>query len=347
MKIDSSPISRRNFLKLMGVGALAFALPKPENKAVRAQRETPQLGRVAGYWISVFPEPSDQARATYSLKHDQVVKLLESVEVEDKNGDKSLWYKLAENEYVYSGYIQPVKNIRNVSSQPIPEKGCLGEVTVPKIEYYREPRKERLYTKYYSYYYYSCTFWVLNRVYDEWGVPWYELMDDVNGSSRYVRAYAIRLVTAEELTPISPEVPLDKKRIQLDLKNQLVTAYEYDKQVFSARVSTGYYTGSTPLGTYMTTRKRPCRRMVNIIGDANTDYDLPGVPWVSYFTDSGVAFHGAYWHSRWGHRMSNGCVNMPAEDAKWIYRWCDPRVPFDEYFYEKDKGTRVDVIMGT
>ncbi|MFZ3070699.1 MAG: L,D-transpeptidase [Anaerolineaceae bacterium] len=309
---------------------------------MRAATGKEQLGRVAGYRISVFPEPSATSKAVSSLKHDQIVPLLQPMNITDEKGDTSLWYKIGENEYVYSAYIQLVSNIRNVSKDPIPEEGCLGQVSVPFIDVYAEPRNRKLTRRFY----YSSTFWVKSRVNDDWGVPWYELLDDVNGLSYFVRAYAIRLVTEAELSPLSSSVPPEQKRIELDLKNQKVTAFEYDKPVFSAIVSTGLAEGSTPLGTFMTNRKRPCRRMVRNSGDVNVDYDLPGVPWVSYFTDSGVAFHGAYWHSHWGHRMSNGCVNMRDEDAKWIYRWCDPHVPFDEYYHQAKTGTRVDVIYG-
>jgi len=114
--------------------------------------------------------------------------------------------------------------------------------------------------------------------------------------------------------------------------------------VFNALVSTGLAEGSTPYGTFKTHRKRPYRRMVLQSGDLNVDYDLPGVPWVSYITMSGVAFHGAYWHSNWGHRMSNGCINMRPPDAKWLYRWCNPTVPFDVEYMVGETGTRVDVV---
>ena len=39
-------------------------------------------------------------------------------------------------------------------------------------------------------------------------------------------------------------------------------------------------------------------------------YELPGVPWVSYFTGNGVAFHGTYWHDNFGSPTSHGCLNM-------------------------------------
>jgi lipoprotein-anchoring transpeptidase ErfK/SrfK len=95
----------------------------------------------------------------------------------------------------------------------------------------------------------------------------------------------------------------------------------------------------------MTNRKRPCRRMIDEPHNPNV-YDLPGVPWVSYITIDGVAFHGAFWHANWGHVMSNGCINMKNDDAKWLYRWTTPVVPFNQYFQEDVIGTRVDVVTG-
>ena len=53
-------------------------------------------------------------------------------------------------------------------------------------------------------------------------------------------------------------------------------------------------------------------------------YELPGVPWVSYFHITGVAFHGTYWHSDYGRPRSHGCVNMRPEEAKWLFRWTTP-----------------------
>ncbi len=83
------------------------------------------------------------------------------------------------------------------------------------------------------------------------------------------------------------------------------------------------------------------------MGDGNlTDdiraYELPGVPWVSFFTQTGVALHGTYWHHNYGRRMSHGCVNMVTAEAKWIYRWTIPQA--DVYEWEKKGyGTQVTV----
>jgi lipoprotein-anchoring transpeptidase ErfK/SrfK len=58
-------------------------------------------------------------------------------------------------------------------------------------------------------------------------------------------------------------------------------------------------------------------------------YELPGVPWVSYFTSTGVAFHGTYWHSDYGRPQSHGCINMRPEEAKWLFRWSTPVIEAD------------------
>jgi lipoprotein-anchoring transpeptidase ErfK/SrfK len=75
-------------------------------------------------------------------------------------------------------------------------------------------------------------------------------------------------------------------------------------------------------------------------------YTLPGVPWTVFFHNSGVAFHGAYWHNNFGVPMSHGCVNMRPADAKWLFRWTTPLWSNeDERYWEKrGYGTAVHVI---
>jgi lipoprotein-anchoring transpeptidase ErfK/SrfK len=77
---------------------------------------------------------------------------------------------------------------------------------------------------------------------------------------------------------------------------------------------------------------------------AYNGYDLPGVPWISYITESGISFHGTYWHNNFGRPRSHGCINLTPQDAKWIYRWTLPSVPAEEQEVIESTGTRVDVI---
>jgi lipoprotein-anchoring transpeptidase ErfK/SrfK len=78
-------------------------------------------------------------------------------------------------------------------------------------------------------------------------------------------------------------------------------------------------------------------------------YSLPGVPWTSFFVpETGVAFHGTFWHNNFGVQMSHGCVNMRNADAKWLFRWSDPvwEVPVEDRsaWDRRGYGTRVTVI---
>jgi lipoprotein-anchoring transpeptidase ErfK/SrfK len=71
-------------------------------------------------------------------------------------------------------------------------------------------------------------------------------------------------------------------------------------------------------------------------------YELPGVPWTSFFTSSGHAIHGTYWHQNYGTPMSRGCVNVPTEIAKWIFRWTTP-VAEAQTWEQRGRGTLVEV----
>jgi hypothetical protein len=84
-------------------------------------------------------------------------------------------------------------------------------------------------------------------------------------------------------------------------------------------------------------RKRPSRHMRGFEDRADA-YDLPGVPFCTYFTESGIAVHGAYWHNDFGHQRSHGCVNVLADDAQWVYRWSMPVADYDEALLIVDKG---------
>lgn len=40
---------------------------------------------------------------------------------------------------------------------------------------------------------------------------------------------------------------------------------------------------------------------------------------------------GAYWHTAFGRRGSNGCVNLPLEASQWIYDFARVRTQFVVY----------------
>jgi len=169
------------------------------------------------------------------------------------------------------------------------------------------------------------------------GRIWYELLDDLLRIRYYARGEHLRRIPLEEVTPISPEVPLQHKQIQVDLGSQELFCYEYKRLVFRTRISSGIPDSRprengiptiTPSGRFFIEVKMPSRHMGNgrITADLEA-YELPGVPWVSFFTPTGVAFHGTYWHNDFGRPKSRGCINMDCSEAKWVYRWTLPVVP--------------------
>jgi lipoprotein-anchoring transpeptidase ErfK/SrfK len=79
---------------------------------------------------------------------------------------------------------------------------------------------------------------------------------------------------------------------------------------------------------------------------AHNGYDLPGVPWICYITEKGVAFHGTYWHNDYGRPHSHGCVNVPNDAAQWVFRWVEPKASYETYTQEAESktGTRIVVV---
>ena len=338
------PFTRRKFLQYMGMGALSAFFPHDVPDQPLAFSDGPSgdtpLGRVCSNQAFIHKEPDKESPQVTFMRFDDIFRLPETITALDYQKKTRHWYKLAENRYLDAALVQPVFNRPNNPEGKIYPWGILGEITVPLTHIYTWPLIGWTARKVY----FSNTFWVLRRVFDEKGDAWYELMDDYDGNSFFVAASAVRLVPLEELKALSPEVPPDQKRLEVNLGEQRVRAFEYGRQVFDTLVSTGAGKGLTPTGTFASSRKRPCRHMVNELAGGQRTYDLLGVPWVSYIDTNGVAFHGAYWHSNWGNTMSSGCINMRPEDAKWIYLWSDPNVPFNAYQYQQPAGTRVDVI---
>jgi lipoprotein-anchoring transpeptidase ErfK/SrfK len=121
------------------------------------------------------------------------------------------------------------------------------------------------------------------------------------------------------------------KRIEVDLTNQKVYAFEGNTKIFDFTVSTGKW-GRTPTGTFRIWAKVRSQLMSGGNQSDGTYYYLPNVPYVEFFYNDqipktmGYSFHGTYWHHNFGHPMSHGCVNMRTEDAAKLYDWTTPTV---------------------
>jgi hypothetical protein len=337
-------ISRRDFLKLASTGSLAFVLSELRLEQTFAASLVKQ-GRITWSGVPLYDAPTFNANQIHHFGADKVIEVAGI----DENGEQgnpynSTWYKV-DNGYTYSGWIQPVETNYQKPVFNLPEKGQVGEITVPFCDTKKDPfvYAERGYRIYYG-----STHWVKKVIVqrDEKSI-WYQIYDFHLKRDYYVPSHDMRLVPNDELTILSPEVPDEEKRIVVDLSAQLVSAFEGEKLVFSQRCASGVRGTDTPKGQFRTYHKGPSVHMTNE-GDAvenESVYSLPGVPWCSFFTGAGNAFHGAYWHNDYGRPRSHGCVNLPSEAAKFLYRWTKPNVPADEdYVHLPGEGTRVEII---
>lgn len=338
--------SRRDFLKLSASGALGMFLAETGLDRALVVTEPPaDHGRVLMSGLFMYESPSFTSEGWKAFGKDQIVPISEVVEGDEGNPYNTAWYRIGEEGFTYSGWVQPVETNYNKSVLDIRAEGQVGEITVPFSLARTEPnvlyKGIRLY--------YQTTHWVTKTIVNRQQKSiWYEIYDFHERKSYYVPTYDVRIIPDEELAPLSPEVPEALKHILVDLGTQTVTAFEDNTPVLISRCSSGAGDTRTPLGDFRTYHKGPSVHMTNEGDDEAGIYDLPGVPWCSFFTGTGIAFHGTYWHNDYGRPRSHGCVNLPSADAKFIYRWSNPVVPPGvDYLHLPGQGTAVQVINST
>jgi len=313
-------LTRREWIKLLGATLIGAALPPLPPYSQRARVQA-RVGRITAVGVTAHAEPDASTPVVRRYRYNDIVTYFEEIEAEGPNPHNPIWFRVIGG-YIYSSFVQPVEIFLNTPIQHIPESGLWGEVSVP-YTYLRiapspqAPHSYRLY--------YSSTYHIAEAVWGEDHHLWYRLR---TAPRHFVPAAHIRPILPEDLTPISPHVR--DKRIEISLADQLLTAFEGKRVVLQSHISGG--TGgnrATPIGEYRIIFKSPSRHMVG------EGYDLPGVPFASYFWGA-VAIHGTYWHNDYGRPRSHGCVNVPSDVARWIYRWTRPTVPYDE------EGLRVE-----
>ncbi len=161
---------------------------------------------------------------------------------------------------------------------------------------------------------------------------WWQILYD--GSPAWVYGGVVR-VTGTEHVPVVETVPtpvprspaviptaappeaIDEERwIDVSLSEQRLRAYENDEVVRTSLVSTGLPHTPTPPGQFRIWIKLRYDDM------SGPGYHYPNVPYVMYYY-RGYGIHGTYWHDNFGQPMSAGCVNLPVEEAAWVYDFVD------------------------
>jgi len=357
-------ISRRDFLKLTGLAAGSLMLPFGKASASSLLQEWPvgaNLGRVAvgemRSFIDLKAEPNMNAATTTRVWRDDVFEIKQEViaNVLDFNRYNQKWYETPDG-FIYSPYVQPVKNLPNqpLIELPVDELGQRGmwvEITVPRVNFeltkaWSQASSWIRDSEGLAKLYYSQIFWVSDIRLKE-GHPEYLLSEKYGALPDYywVDARACRPITAEEVSPIHPDV--GDKHVLVNLQTQTLHCFEGSQEVYFCEVSTGYVRDGKWLTPPETTPV--WRKMVSLHMSAGgvSQYDSPGIAWTTLFHPDGQAIHAVYWHNNFGVALSHGCVNCLPHDAKWIWRWINPQValyPGELTVPDSSQSTFVQVI---
>lgn len=342
-------LTRRDFLKLSGLtlGALACRpLPKEDQVQLTPLKKV----RVAIRQDEIRAAPSLEARIVGLRLRDEIVSVYDEFISEHGPAHNPRWYRVIGG-YMHTAHLAPVESYLNELVEHVRPEGQVFRVTVPFTQswYYNKlDGWQPLYRLYYN-----SNHWVMRVDEGPMGAPMYVIKDDLLKVEYFVPPEHLALIPDEDFAPISPDV--QDKYIEVSLSDQTVTCYENGNVVLHTNVSTGIpnlgptsngIPTETPRGEYNVSLKTPVRHMGD--GALTSDifaYELPGVPWTTFFTETGVAFHGTYWHDNYGGRMSHGCVNMRTEEAKWLFRWTTPVFPNEPgQWHVIGYGTRIRVI---
>jgi hypothetical protein len=354
-------LTRRDFLKLatLSMGALAF---RPFHLLVLPDfPEGDKLGRITVGKMDVFAAPDGSGQPIGALYEDQLVPWLREV-VGSMPGRINQRFVETPNGFVWGGYVQPVWNKPNLPVTTLATTslgpGMWVEVMVPYVDLVLEnPPARAPWLQYVSSinlparFYYTQVVWVDQIRADESGQIWYRLNEKYgSGDLLWGQAEAFRPITAEEIAPINPDA-LDKS-IVVKIWEQTLSCFEGNTEVHFAKISSGALYDAwgnrvdaweTPVGESPIWRKAISLPLSG--GSASTGWSLPAVGWVSLFVGTGVAIHSTFWHNNYGEPSSRGCVNATPEDAKWVFRWSLPQVPYDpgDITVEMPGGTKVNV----
>jgi len=370
-------ISRRDFLKLtgLGLGALAFdpferlALSQPPYIQFPTSE---RLGRVGvfpdWYFTEIKSKPTGYSSTVRRIEEDEVVEWnregigADAVSFENfvAQGPSKTWVETPEG-YIYEPHLQPIRNLPNTPMAAMPEgkAGFWAEVTVPYVDLFidnppiRSPsfrfvaesgQMPRLY--------YSQVVWIDQVRTDDTGRIMYRWNEDFGHGYGYGDIFwgdgaAFRRITDEDVAPISPEIDPAQKVIVADTFYQTLSCYEGNTEVYFCKMASGAGENTTPIGTMYAWRKMYSINMAATSTENRSGYDTSAVSWPTFINSDGVAIHAAFWHNYFGTPRSHGCINLRPEDAKWIYRWTTPFVSLEQTEVQMtwpDVGTQVNVI---
>jgi hypothetical protein len=337
-------VNRRDFFKKTAhLAAGSVLIRQLDWQDILSQVSQDQkLGRICaggeGAWFDLKAKPDLNSQTVGSVVRDDVIPWYHTRAASnvDLNSINQRWVE-TEGGFVYAGYVQPVKNLPNLPVDKLlvtgEKPGMWVEITVPVVDitvqgargtyWLQHALKPRLY--------YGQVFWASEIRTNESNKVEYLLTQRFGAAEEHywTPAVACRVITPEEVTPISPEV--EDKKVVVNLARQTLSCFEGEREVYFCRVSTGPLLSdgwATPPGDHPIWRKLFSLHM-SAGGGTGEAFDTPAIAWTSLFTTTGAAIHTSYWHNEYGFARSHGCVNCLPEDAKFVWRWTTPQVPYD------------------
>ncbi len=317
---------------------LGIALPRREDEGSSADPPPTSLGRVATWRQPVREEPKVYSKIILNKAFDDIIPLIGTVNGEAPWPSNPIWYQTSEG-YIHSAFVQPVEDQPSAGPAIVIPPGIWVQVSVPIAETRLGPGAPHVWRKIY----YGSVYRAVDVAQDEAGQWWYRLQEGITYSpGPFVLATSLRYLPPEVMTPLATDQP--NKKIVVDLTKQELTCFEDDTPVLTTRTATGFGVHYTPRGEFEVVRKSHTSYMIG--GEGSDHYDLPGVSFPTYFTYSGIAVHGTYWHNDYGRPRSHGCVNVLSDAAQFVSRWTMPALPYDQHeiVVKRGEGTKVIVV---
>jgi lipoprotein-anchoring transpeptidase ErfK/SrfK len=164
--------------------------------------------------------------------------------------------------------------------------------------------------------------WVAGEQVEPRNDTWAELSDGT-----FVFSTSLRRTGEVEAPAMPADAPKTGRWVDVNLTQQIATAYDGTKAVRTALISTGQPGWDTPVGVFPVLRRLEKDTMdgATLVGQgpngAGADYKVENVRYVQYFTNDGAAIHENYWRrpATFGMPGSHGCIGMVPADAAWFW----------------------------
>lgn len=355
---SKNTLSRREFFKLSALTLGGLAMSRGSNwhtsikRALIQQNDplTPEfpenvpLGRICdgypGTRFDIKSEPYMEAPSVgtawyddvFEWKQEVIAKQLDPIRINQR------WVETPAG-YIYAEHVQKVRYSPQETRDDLPEtptgdRGMWVEIVAPYtgMSFVKSPSQYWIREAVRPRIYYSQVFWAFDVRKDPNSGQTQYCLQQLYGAlpdAYWVDAKVCRQIKPEEVEPIHPGA--EGKKVIVDLQYQTLACFEGQEEVFFTQVTTGGYNYDeekwlTPLGKHTIWRKMISTHMSS--GPAVGNFDISGVAWTTLFDNNGAAVHSTYWHNKYGTPRSHGCVNARPEDAKWVWRWTEPSVPY-------------------